>query len=52
MFPFTTTIKVTGQVGQKVSISLVSAAQISGFFAIICTPNTTANLVSINIVAP
>ena len=52
VFPFNTTIKVTGQVGQKVNISLVSAAQISGFSAIICAPNATATLVSINIVAP
>jgi hypothetical protein len=52
VFPWTTTITVTGQVGRTIDISLVSAAQISGLGAIICTPSTTATLVSINIVAP
>jgi hypothetical protein len=51
-FPWTTTIHVTGQVGQTVDVSLTSGAQIAGFSAIVCQPTAAAKLVSINITAP
>jgi hypothetical protein len=52
VFPWTRTITVTGQPGGKIDIDLVSGAQISGLFAIICTPKATpARLVSLDITA-